>query len=161
MAWVYNINNRISYSGDDNITLCQEIDSVRILSTEACKILIRVPDSVLSIKSIGSTSPGALLFDAIDAYNNGSAKADENIRSIIDDGGLNLAIENCIDAASHELDPIEQKQYLKAASYGKCFDSDENTCYDHADLFVNVSKILRVLNSLCNVKVFIIIIIII
>lgn len=145
--------NRISYNSEDRVFLKQEIDSVRIISCETVELLLRVPESVVSIKSIGSTSPGALLFDAIEAYNRGDAKADDNIRCVIESNGLDKAIEDCLDAASHEFDPNEQKQYLRAASYGKCFDSDESICYDHADLFVTTAKTLRALHSLCEPKV--------
>ena len=42
----------------------------------------RVPSSTVSIRSVGSTEPAALLVDAMEAFDEGDPKSDENIRSL-------------------------------------------------------------------------------
>ena len=42
----------------------------------------RVPSSTVSIRSVGSTEPAALLVDAMEAFEEGDPKSDENIRSL-------------------------------------------------------------------------------
>ncbi|XWS47462.1 hypothetical protein CRYUN_Cryun14cG0154100 [Craigia yunnanensis] len=66
------------------------------------EFLQRVPDSTVSIFKIGSTSPAALLYDALDRFDRRSAKADENLRLIR--SSLPEAVEACIDTAGHEFD---------------------------------------------------------
>ena len=42
----------------------------------------RVPDPLVSIFGIGSFTPGALLYDALELFDSQSARADENLRLI-------------------------------------------------------------------------------
>ena len=44
--------------------MVQELDGVRIITNGKHELLQRVPAPLLSVRSIGSTSPGALLLDA-------------------------------------------------------------------------------------------------
>ncbi|KAG2326496.1 hypothetical protein Bca52824_009224 [Brassica carinata] len=68
---------------------------------------------------IGSTSPAALLYDALDHFDRRSAKADENLRLIR--SSLSEAVESCIDAADHEFGVTRQRALLRAANYGQAF----------------------------------------
>ncbi|KAF9172947.1 hypothetical protein BGX21_004216 [Mortierella sp. AD011] len=133
----------IKYSYDDAIFLIPEIDGIRVISSEKCEFLQKVPDVTESIFKIGSTAPAAMLYDALDHFERKSPKADENIRSIRLE--LSDAVEACIEAAGHEISH-ESYQYqrllLKAASFGKCFLEIHN-----ADSFVEMCKTLRVLNA--------------
>eukprot|EP00162_Nutomonas_longa_P012729 comp21234_c0_seq1/m.45320 comp21234_c0_seq1/g.45320 ORF comp21234_c0_seq1/g.45320 comp21234_c0_seq1/m.45320 type:complete len:848 (+) comp21234_c0_seq1:3-2546(+) len=130
----------IKYSYDEALVLVPEIDGCRVISDKKCEFIQMVPNSVLAIFQIGSTAPAALLYDAMDAFEKKSAKADENIRAI--KGDLAQAVDDCVDAASHEFQYPMQKSLLKAASFGKCF------CEAYpADYFVEICKILRVLNA--------------
>lgn len=64
----------VRYFYDEPIILLPECDGVRILSNSSMEFLQRVPDSTESIFKIGSTSPAALLYDALDHFDRQSAK---------------------------------------------------------------------------------------
>ncbi|KAG9321964.1 hypothetical protein KVV02_002847 [Mortierella alpina] len=130
----------IKYTYDDAIFLIPEIDGVRVISSEKCEFLQKVPDVTENIFKIGSTAPAAMLYDALDHFEKKSPKADENIRSIRLE--LSEAVEACIEAAGHEISQQYQRSLLKAASFGKCFLEIHN-----ADSFVEMCKVLRVLNA--------------
>jgi hypothetical protein len=134
------VGDPVHYFYDEPIILIPECDGVRILSNTNLEFLQRVPDSTESIFKIGSTSPAALLYDALDHFDRRSAKADENLRLIR--SSLSEAVESCIDAAGHEFDVTRQRALLRAASYGQAFCSNfqrervQETC-----------RTLRVLNA--------------
>ncbi|XVF20921.1 hypothetical protein REPUB_Repub12eG0045400 [Reevesia pubescens] len=109
----------VHYFYDVPLVLIPECDGVRILSNSSMEFLQRVPDSTVSIFKIGSTSPAALLYDALDHFDRRSAKADENLRLI--HSSLPEAVEACIDAAGHEFDISRHRTLLRAASYGQAF----------------------------------------
>lgn len=46
------------------VHIISEIDCARVITSEKCEIIDRVPNSTEQIFSLGSTSPGALLYDA-------------------------------------------------------------------------------------------------
>lgn len=69
----------VSYIYDEPIILISECDGVRILSNISMEFLHRVPDSAVSIFQIGSTSPAALLYDALDHFDRKSAKVSTSI----------------------------------------------------------------------------------
>lgn len=62
---------------------------------------------------VGSSSPSAILLDAVDHLERNSAKADEGIRII--QPQLADAIDGCIEAAGYEWDPYWQKRLLKVS----------------------------------------------
>ncbi|KAH1197654.1 hypothetical protein AAZX31_18G104300 [Glycine max] len=133
----------VHYLFDEPIILIPECDGVRILSNTRMEFLQRVPDSTVSIFTIGSTSPAALLYDALDHFDRRSAKADENLRLIR--SSLPEAVEACVDAAGHEFDLSRQQTLLRAASYGQAFfDFGSNF---QRDRIQEMCKILRVLNA--------------
>ncbi|XP_074280336.1 protein VACUOLELESS1 [Silene latifolia] len=133
----------VRYYYDEPIVLISECDGVRVLSNSNMEFLQRVPDSTVSIFTIGSTTPAALLYDALDHFDKRSAKADENLRMIR--SSLQEAIEACIDAAGYEFDIARQQTLLRAASYGQAFCSDVPR-----DRFQEMCKTLRVLNAVRN-----------
>lgn len=130
----------VRYFYDDPIVLISECDGVRILSNTTMEFLQRVPDSTVSIFKIGSTTPAALLYDALDHFDRRSAKADENLRMI--KASLPEAIEACVDAAGYEFDISRQRTLLRAASYGQAFCSNVPR-----DRFQEMCKTSRVLNA--------------
>ncbi|CDH59927.1 vacuolar protein sorting vps16 [Lichtheimia corymbifera JMRC:FSU:9682] len=130
----------IKFSYEGPIFLISEVDGVRIMSADKCEMLQRVPAATEEIFKIGSTSPAALLFDALDHFERKSPKADENIRNIKAD--LVDAVDCCIEAAGFEFHHYYQRSLLKAASFGKCFLENYN-----ADRFVEMAQSLRVLNA--------------
>ncbi|KAI9312452.1 Vps16, C-terminal region-domain-containing protein [Dichotomocladium elegans] len=131
----------IKFSYEDPIFLISEVDGVRIMSSDKCELLQRVPAATEDIFKIGSTSPAAMLFDALDHFEKRSPKADENIRNIKAD--LVDAVDCCIEAAGFEFNQQYQRLLMKAASFGKCFLENYN-----ADRFVEMAQSLRVLNAI-------------
>ncbi|OAD74766.1 hypothetical protein PHYBLDRAFT_124139 [Phycomyces blakesleeanus NRRL 1555(-)] len=130
----------IKFTYDDPIYLAAEVDGIRIISNEKCELLQKVPAATEEIFKIGSTSPAAMLYDALDHYERKSPKADENIRSIKAD--LIDAVDCCVEAAGFEFHHHYQRSLLKAASFGKCFLDHYN-----ADRFVDMAQTIRVLNA--------------
>ncbi|CAN1255446.1 Protein VACUOLELESS1 [Linum perenne] len=136
----------VRYIYDEPVILIPECDGVRILSNTSMEFLQRVPDSIVSIFKIGSTSPASLLFDALDHFDRRSAKADENLRLI--KAALPEAVEACIDAAGHEFDTYRQETLLRAASYGQAFSSNFQR-----ERIQEMCKTLRVLNAVRNPEI--------
>uniref|UniRef100_M4C757 Protein VACUOLELESS1 n=1 Tax=Brassica campestris TaxID=3711 RepID=M4C757_BRACM len=134
------LGDPVHYFYDEPVILIPECDGVRILSNTSLEFLQRVPDSTESIFKIGSTSPAALLYDALDHFDRRSAKADENLRLIR--SSLSEAVESCIDAAGHEFDVNRQRALLRAASYGQAFSSNFQR-----DRVQETCRTLRVLNA--------------
>jgi hypothetical protein len=130
------------------VHLVAEPDCCRIVTSESCDMLQRVPASTEAIRRIGSTDPAALMYDAMEAFEDGDPKSDENIRSIAASNQLGDAVHACITAAAAEFDISRQQALLKAASYGKAFCDDA----DPAE-FVETACKLRVLNEVRNPKV--------
>ncbi|KAK4607376.1 hypothetical protein RGQ29_001281 [Quercus rubra] len=133
----------VRYLYDEPIVLVPECDGVRILTNTSMEFLQLVPNSTVSIFKIGSTSPAALLYDALDHFDRRSAKADENLRLIR--SSLPEAVEACVDAAGHEFDVSRQRTLLRAASYGQAFCSNFQR-----DRIQEMCKTLRVLNAVRN-----------
>ncbi|KAI8351246.1 Vps16, N-terminal region-domain-containing protein [Mortierella sp. GBAus27b] len=136
----------IKYTYDEAIFLVPEIDGVRVISSEKCEFLQKVPDVTENIFKIGSTTPAAMLYDALDSFEKKLSKSDENIRSIRLE--LSDAVEACIEAAGHEFSHYYQRLLLKAASFGKSFLEIHN-----ADSFVEMCKVLRVLNAVRHFEI--------
>ena len=130
------------------VHLVAEPDCCRIITATSCDMLQRVPQATEVIRRIGSTDPAALMYDAMEAFEEGDPKSDENIRSIAASNQLVDAIGACISAASTEFDIPRQKSLLKAAAYGKTFCAE----VDPSD-FVETAKKLRVLNEVRRAEV--------
>ncbi|KND02893.1 tethering complex subunit VPS16 [Spizellomyces punctatus DAOM BR117] len=136
----------IKYSYEGIVHLVPEVDGVRIISDERCEFLQRVPTAIEDIFKIGSTAPGAILFDALEHFEKKSPRADENIRNIKPE--LTEAVDSCIEAAGHELHTGRQRALLRAASFGKCFVDSYN-----ANRFVTMCQTLRVLNAVRHYEI--------
>ena len=68
------------------LVLVPEVDCCRLWTggrEGRCEVLQRVPVATEAIHRIGSTEPAAMLYDAMEAFEKGDPKADENIRSIL------------------------------------------------------------------------------
>ncbi|RKP14753.1 Vps16, C-terminal region-domain-containing protein, partial [Piptocephalis cylindrospora] len=105
-----------------------------------CEFIQKVPLAAEEVFRIGSTSPAAMLYDALDHFDNGNPKAEEHIRAIRVD--LPEAVDRCLEAAGHEWSPYYQQVLLRAASLGKSF----LDAYS-ADAMVSMCQTLRVLNA--------------
>ncbi|CAN7980220.1 unnamed protein product [Ixodes pacificus] len=132
----------INYPVDVPLHLVQEVDGVRLIGNTIHELLQKVPNVVKDVFRIGSMDPGALLLAASVEFEKKSYKADEYLRSIIEENNLELAIQQCIDAAAHEYQSATQKKLLRAACFGKSFIPSMNP-----DGFVNACRTLRVLNA--------------
>lgn len=128
------------YYYDDIVHVVPDVDGVRLITSESCEFLHKVPDECEEVFKLGATSASSVLFDSIDLLEKKSPKADENIQRI--KASLPEAVETCIRAAGQESDHALQKQLLRAASFGKSvldlYSSDE---------FVEMCETLRVLNA--------------
>ncbi|ORY47768.1 hypothetical protein BCR33DRAFT_677973 [Rhizoclosmatium globosum] len=136
----------IRYAFEGVVHLVSEVDGVRIITNDKCLFLQKVPNSTDEVFKIGSTHPGAILYDAHEHFVRKSPRADENIRSIKAD--LTLAVDTCLEAAANEFNTTRQKALLKAASFGKCFVND----YDAAK-FTNMCETVRILNAVRRFEV--------
>ena len=87
-----------------------EPDGIRLITSDICDFVQKVPAPTVSIFRPGSTSSSAILFDAWESLNKKSPKADENIRSIRPE--LAKAVDECIEAAGREWEPYWQRQLL-------------------------------------------------
>lgn len=132
----------IVFPYEEPIHIVSEQDCCRIISSNSCDMIQRVPAATEAIKKIGSTDPAALLYDAMEAFEEGDPKSDENIRSIAATNQLVPAVEACIAAAAAEFDVTRQQLFLRAASYGKSFCSTMDP-----SLFVQTARKLRVMNN--------------
>ncbi|KAG6541575.1 hypothetical protein Mapa_017028 [Marchantia paleacea] len=130
----------VRYPYDEPLFLIPECDGVRILSNTYMEFLERLSDATVSIFKIGSTTPAAMLYDALDHFDKRSSKADENIRLII--SSLPEAVKACIDAAGHEFDISQQRTLMRAAAYGRAFCSQFPR-----NKFKDMCRTLRVLNA--------------
>lgn len=130
----------LKYYYDSRVHLIPDIDGVRLLTSEKCELLQKVPDVTEDIFKIGATSPASILLDAVDQLERKSPKADDNIKLIR--MHLAEAVDACIKAAGHEFSVYWQKQLLKAASFGKSVPA----LYSSDD-FVDMCETLRVLNA--------------
>lgn len=146
MLLMVGVGGSVQYFYDEPLIIIPECDGARILSNTSMEILQRVPDSTVSIFKIGSTEPAALLYDALDHFDQRSAKADENLRLIR--SSLPEAVEACIDAAGQEFSISQQRKLLRAGSYGQAFCSQFQR-----DRIQEMSKTLRVLNAVRNQEI--------
>lgn len=127
------VATRYFYSGP--IFAVTELDGVRVIGPDVCDFIQKVPGtdhstcsacrilfshciSACSAASVsvfrpGSTSPAAILYDAWENFSNRSPKADENIRSIRPE--LAAAVDEMIDAAGHEWEPVWQRKLLNVS----------------------------------------------
>ncbi|XP_019868219.1 vacuolar protein sorting-associated protein 16 homolog [Aethina tumida] len=139
---------KMMYTYDGSLYLVPEIDGVRILSTTQHEMLQKVPDVVEKIFRINSTDPGSFLLEASKQFQKGSHKANEYISLVKND--LVKAVEQCIDAVGYEFDTKVQKMLIRAAQFGKCFISDNSYS---SDKYVNMCRLLRVLNAVRDPKI--------
>lgn len=120
--------------------LTPDYDGIRLFTNEVCEFIQKVPDVTEEVFRLGSTSPAAVLLDAIDQLDRKSPKADDNIQLIRSD--LDPAVDTCVRAAGQEYSIHWQKQLLRAASFGKSVLDLYNS-----DDFVDMTETLRVLNA--------------
>ncbi|CAH1109343.1 unnamed protein product [Psylliodes chrysocephalus] len=137
---------KLSYFYDGSVHLVPEIDGIRIISNTQHELLQKVPEVVQKIFRINSTDPGSFLLEASKQFQKGSHKANEYICLVKND--LETAVNQCIEAVGYEFDTDVQKLLIRAAQFGKCFIPDMRS-----DSYVNMCRLLRVLNAVRDPKV--------
>lgn len=130
----------LRYFYDGWVHLTPDYDGIRLFTNEVCEFIQKVADVTEEVFRLGSTSPAAVLLDAIDQLDRKSPKADDNIQLIRSD--LDSAVDTCVRAAGQEYNIHWQKQLLRAASFGKSVLDLYNS-----DDFVDMTETLRVLNA--------------
>ncbi|EFA13302.2 Vacuolar protein sorting-associated protein 16 homolog-like Protein [Tribolium castaneum] len=137
---------KMMYTYDSSVHLSPEIDGVRIISNTQHELLQKVPDVVQKIFRINSTDLGSFLLEASKHYQKRSHRANEYICLVKQD--LAKAVDQCINAVGYEFDPEVQKMLIRAAQFGKCF-----IAYMNSDKYVNIIRLLRVLNAVRDPKI--------
>jgi hypothetical protein len=89
------------------------VREIRRLARPVLSITIATAGPTLSVFQPGSSSPAAILYDAMEQFDRRSPKADEAVRSIKTD--LADAVDTCVEAAGLETDPTWQKKLLKVS----------------------------------------------
>ena len=142
-------NSNNNNSGEKQILGCvQELDCVRIFTSEEhCRIEM-VPTCAVGLFSIASTEPSAMLKDAWDALANGDPNADEGLNLLIDGDNLDDAVENCLSTALFQSDLKMQRSLLAAAAYGARASPDNAD--DLNEAVREATSELRILNVLKN-----------
>ena len=107
--------------GGAGACLVPEVDGLRVLATESHVLLRRVPPPLASVLEMGSTSPGALLYDARRLYEERDARAAAELLDVLRSGGLPEAVSACLLAAAAELDLGKQEALMRAGCYGRAF----------------------------------------
>lgn len=146
--------------GEGPVVLATEIDGVRIIGSERHFFLRRVPEPLVRVTEIGSTSPGALLVDARDRFESGDAHATVEILELIRTEALADAVLDCMNAAAAELDLAKQEAIMRACSYGLAFmslsqkksrhhveDFLRQACIDGSQAQISIARKLRVVNA--------------
>ena len=100
-------------SEEDPLCVVAEVDCCRIVTPANAEILQKLHPVIVSVRSIGSTDPAALLFDATDAFQEGDVQADANIRAMEEDEQLVVAVQDCLRAALSEFDINKQQEFLR------------------------------------------------
>ncbi|KAJ5050670.1 uncharacterized protein L3040_002545 [Drepanopeziza brunnea f. sp. 'multigermtubi'] len=133
-------NAAAKYFYDGRVHLIADHDGVRLITNEVCDFLQKVPEVTDEVFRFGTGSPASILLDAVEQLENQSPKADDNIQLIRPN--LVEAVDTCVKAAGQEFSIQQQKQLLKAASFGKSVLDIYNS-----DDFVDMCETLRVLNA--------------
>mmetsp|Transcript_27223 Transcript_27223/g.26264 ORF Transcript_27223/g.26264 Transcript_27223/m.26264 type:complete len:326 (-) Transcript_27223:1065-2042(-) len=128
------------------IKIFNEIDGMRVVSSENTFFLERVQQPMVRTFKIASTTPGAKLLNAMKAVDLNIPRADEIIREVGDK--IIEGIEVLLDTATCEHINIQiMKHLLNTASFAKKF-VDPNE-FD-ANKYVNIVKHMIILTKLRN-----------
>ena len=110
------VGDALRFPLDASAAVATECDSLRVLTSDHHLLLRRVPEPLARCLGVGSTAPGALLADALDAFDKGSARAEEALRAV--GPALQDAAADCAAAALHAWDPAQQRALLRASAFG-------------------------------------------
>lgn len=111
-----NLSSSLCYTSA--VWLSTEIDGIRIITTKTFDFFERLPDELFHIFNVLSSSPGSKLYNAYMNYKYENQTAEmllKQLKSAQAADGLEVAVKQCIAAASHEHDPAIQKVLLKVS----------------------------------------------
>lgn len=129
------------------LLLSQEIDGLKIVSSQSTGILRMIPKFYYDVLHPVSLASGSVLYKAYDEFERREPSSEETL--INNKEALKEAVENCISSACFETNVDDQLKLLRAASFGKSFLSTANSKFDH-ESFAEACKYLRVVNALKN-----------
>nr|AOM63317.1 vacuolar protein sorting 16A [Drosophila melanogaster] len=135
--------DRSDFPYDPVMFLVAEMDGVRIITQSSHEIIQRLPKCVENIFAVNSQEPASYLFEAQKKFEEKSYKSDEYLSMCREK--IDLAVSECIEAASYEFCPETQKSLLRTAYFGKGFIRNHNP-----DEYM---RILRVLNTLRHERI--------
>ncbi|XP_017058779.1 vacuolar protein sorting-associated protein 16 homolog [Drosophila ficusphila] len=138
--------DRSDFPYDPVMFLVAEMDGVRIITQSSHEMIQRLPKCVENIFAVNSQEPASYLFEAQKKFEEKSYKADEYLSMCREN--IDLAVSECIEAASFEFCPETQKSLLRTAYYGKGFIRGHNP-----DEYMRIMRILRVLNTLRHERI--------
>ncbi|GAW83774.1 vacuolar protein sorting-associated protein 16 [Plasmodium gonderi] len=119
-------NQWIPYQYRNDLYLIGDIYGVKIISKENCEYISRIRKSTFNIFSIGSCTPSAMLYYSYEKYRNGNSCLDDEIRAF--NNNLEVAIEECLNAATHEYNENVINLLLQTSLFGKNFMKDNYNC---------------------------------
>ncbi|CAD6994611.1 unnamed protein product [Ceratitis capitata] len=134
------------FTYDPAIFLVAEMDGVRIITNSAHEMIQKLPKCVQNIFAVNSQEPSSFLFEAQKKYQEKSHQADEYLSLFRDK--MDVAVDECIEAAAYEFCTETQKSLLRTAYFGKGFIPSHNP-----DEYMRILRILRVLNALRHEKI--------
>ncbi|XP_037955262.1 vacuolar protein sorting-associated protein 16 homolog [Teleopsis dalmanni] len=134
------------FTYDPAIFLIPEMDGVRILTNSAHEMIQQLPKCVQNIFAINSQEPSSFLFEAQKKFQEKSHQSDEYISLFRDK--MDVAVNECIEAAAYEFCTETQKSLLRSAYFGKGFIPSHNP-----EEYMRILRILRVLNALRHPKI--------
>lgn len=119
-------NQWIPYQYRSDLFLIGDVYGVKIISKENCEYITRIKKSTFNIFSIGSCTPSAMLFYSYEKYKNGNICLDDEIRAF--NNNLHVAIDECLNAATHEYSESVINLLLQTSLFGKNFMKSNYDC---------------------------------
>ena len=133
-------------------TISFEIDGAYLISQDCVRFCRMVPQSCVQVLEPGSISPGALLHDTRRLLGDEDVRCSAEILDLVNSGQLVVAVNQCIDAAGFELNPILQQSLLRAGCFGIAFVPLSNPSgrldFRAGRSIVDLARSLRILNAL-------------
>lgn len=134
------------FTYDPAIFLVPEQDGLRIITNSTHEMIQKVPKCVQNIFAINSQEPSSFLFEAQKKFQERCHQSDEYLSLFR--GKMDIAVDECIEAAGYEFCPETQKSLIRTAYFGKGFIALHNP-----DKYMRICRILRVLNALRHPKI--------
>ncbi|XP_062127143.1 vacuolar protein sorting-associated protein 16 homolog [Drosophila sulfurigaster albostrigata] len=138
--------DRSEFPYDPIMFLVAEMDGVRIITQSSHEMIQRLPKCVENIFAVNSQAPASYLFEAQKKFEEKSYKSDEYLSMCR--SNIELAVNECIEAATYEFCPETQKSLMRTAYFGKGFIPSHNP-----EEYMHILRILRVLNTLRHEKI--------